>query len=86
MQLLVRHIYDKAATSATSATHSPRSSDECRHSKMFARMITQRRHPVLPGQRALNQNLGRLFKTISTTPGSFAAPCSARRSSTGCSG
>jgi hypothetical protein len=46
--------------------------DECRHSKMFARLITRGETPWYPVSR-VHQNLGRLFKTISTTPGSFTA-------------
>lgn len=72
MQLLVRHIYDKAATSAHVRYALTEIEDECRHSKMFARLITRGGTPYYPVSRA-HQNLGRLFKTISTTPGSFTA-------------
>ncbi|MEU1161989.1 DNA repair protein RecO [Streptomyces sp. NPDC005921] len=72
MQLLVRHIYDKAATSAHVRYALTEIEDECRHSKMFARLIERGDAPWYPVSRA-HQNLGRLFKTISTTPGSFTA-------------
>lgn len=72
MQLLVRHIYDKAATSAHVRYALTEIEDECRHSKMFARLIARSGTPYYPVSRA-HLNLGRLFKTISTTPGSFTA-------------
>ncbi|WP_338896118.1 diiron oxygenase [Streptomyces sp. TG1A-60] len=72
MQLLVRHIYDRAATSAHVRYALTEIEDECRHSKMFARLIGKGGTPYYPVSR-LHQNLGRLFKTISTTPGSFTA-------------
>jgi len=72
MQLLVRHIYDKAATSAHVRYALTEIEDECRHSKMFARLISRGDAPWYPVAR-VHQNLGRLFKTISTTPGSFTA-------------
>ncbi|MFD5635201.1 diiron oxygenase [Streptomyces sp. NPDC127077] len=72
MQLLVRHIYDKAATSAHVRYALTEIEDECRHSKMFARLITRGGTPHYPVSRA-HLNLGRLFKTVSTTPGSFTA-------------
>lgn len=72
MQLLVRHVYDKAATSAHVRYALTEIEDECRHSKMFARLITRGGTPWYPVSR-VHQNLGRLFKTVSTTPGSFTA-------------
>ncbi|WP_327727834.1 diiron oxygenase [Streptomyces sp. NBC_00487] len=72
MQLLVRHIYDRAATSAHVRYALTEIEDECRHSKMFARLISKGDTPYYPVSR-LHQNLGRVFKTISTTPGSFTA-------------
>ncbi|MEU9788269.1 diiron oxygenase [Streptomyces phaeochromogenes] len=72
MQLLVRHIYDKAATSAHVRYALTEIEDECRHSKMFARLIASGGTPWYPVSRA-HQNLGRFFKTVSTTPGSFTA-------------
>ncbi|MFH9179017.1 diiron oxygenase [Streptomyces albogriseolus] len=72
MQLLVRHIYDKSATSAHVRYALTEIEDECRHSKMFARVIAHSGTPWYPVSR-VHHNLGRLFKTISTTPGSFTA-------------
>ncbi|GGP51872.1 membrane protein [Streptomyces variabilis] len=72
MQLLVRHIYDKSATSAHVRYALTEIEDECRHSKMFARVIAHSGTPWYPVTR-VHHNLGRLFKTISTTPGSFTA-------------
>ncbi|PBC96232.1 P-aminobenzoate N-oxygenase AurF [Streptomyces sp. OV198] len=72
MQLLVRHIYDKAATSAHVRYALTEIEDECRHSKMFARLISRGGMPYYPVSRT-HLNLGRVFKTISTTPGSFTA-------------
>ncbi|WP_031063813.1 AurF N-oxygenase family protein [Streptomyces sp. NRRL F-5527] len=72
MQLLVRHIYDKSATSAHVRYALTEIEDECRHSKMFARVIAHSGTPWYPVSR-VHHNLGRLFKTVSTTPGSFTA-------------
>ncbi|MFG2894339.1 diiron oxygenase [Streptomyces sp. NPDC048248] len=71
MQLLVRHIYDKPVTSAHVRYALTEIADECRHSKMFARMIHKGGAPTYPVSR-LNHNLARVLKTVSTTPGSFA--------------
>lgn len=71
MQLLVRHIYDKSVTSAHVRYALTEIADECRHSKMFARMIQKAGAPTYPVSR-LNHNLARVLKTVSTTPGSFA--------------
>ncbi|WP_055547816.1 diiron oxygenase [Streptomyces sp. NBRC 110028] len=72
IQLLTRHIYDKPPTSAHVRYALTEIADECRHSKMFARLITKGGTPAYPVTR-LHQNLGRFFKTFSTTPGSFTA-------------
>ncbi|GAA1900896.1 diiron oxygenase [Streptomyces sodiiphilus] len=72
MQLLVRHIYDKSLTSSHVRYALTEIADECRHSMMFARLIGKSGTPAYPVTR-LHHNLGRLFKTISTTPGSFTA-------------
>ncbi|MFJ6568505.1 diiron oxygenase [Streptomyces sp. NPDC091292] len=72
MQLLVRHIYDKSATSAHVRYALTEIADECRHSMMFARLVEKTGAPAYPVSR-LNHNLGRVLKTVSTTPGSFAA-------------
>ncbi|KNB50397.1 AurF N-oxygenase family protein [Streptomyces caatingaensis] len=71
MQLLVRHIYDKPVTSAHVRYALTEIADECRHSKMFARMIQHGGAPTYPVPR-LHHNLARILKTVSTTPGSFA--------------
>ncbi|MDT0455225.1 diiron oxygenase [Streptomyces sp. DSM 41527] len=71
MQLLVRHIYDKPVTSAHVRYALTEIADECRHSKMFARMIQKGGSPAYPVSR-LNHQLARVLKTVSTTPGSFA--------------
>ncbi|MFI9587661.1 diiron oxygenase [Streptomyces sp. NPDC052236] len=72
MQLLVRHIYDKPVTSAHVRYALTEIADECRHSMMFARMIQKGGAPAYPVERRYH-NRARLLKTISTTPGSFAA-------------
>ncbi|MFC0599534.1 AurF N-oxygenase family protein [Streptomyces palmae] len=72
MQLLVRHIYDRPVTSAHVRYALTEIADECRHSKMFARLIQKSGTPSYPVS-PLHHNLARLLKTISTTPGSFAA-------------
>ncbi|WP_267244861.1 AurF N-oxygenase family protein [Streptomyces sp. PR69] len=72
MQLLVRHIYDKPVTSNHVRYALTEIADECRHSMMFARMIQKSGAPAYPVPR-LYHNLARVLKTISTTPGSFAA-------------
>jgi len=72
MQLLVRHIYDKPITSAHVRYALTEIADECRHSNMFARMIQKAGTPAYPVAR-VHHNLARVLKTISTTPGSFAA-------------
>ncbi|TSB17618.1 diiron oxygenase [Streptomyces benahoarensis] len=71
MQLLVRHLYDKPVTSAHVRYALTEIADECRHSKMFARLITRSGAPAYPVSR-LNHHLARILKTVSTTPGSFA--------------
>ncbi|MFB6713027.1 MULTISPECIES: diiron oxygenase [unclassified Streptomyces] len=72
MQLLVRHIYDKPPTSNHVRYALTEIADECRHSMMFGRMIKWSRAPDYPVPRVYH-NLARVLKTISTTPGSFAA-------------
>ena len=72
MQLLVRHIYDKPLGSSHVRYALTEIEDECRHSKMFARMIATGGAPVYPVTR-FHHNLARLLKTVSTTPGSFTA-------------
>ncbi|MGK5529002.1 AurF N-oxygenase family protein [Streptomyces sp. URMC 129] len=72
IQLLVRHIYDKPTTSAHVRYALTEIADECRHSMMFARAIGKGGTPAYPPNR-LHHNLARVFKTVSTTPGSFTA-------------
>ncbi|MEO3767936.1 diiron oxygenase [Streptomyces sp. B8F3] len=72
MQLLVRHIYDKPVTSNHARYALTEIADECRHSMMFARMITKGGAEPYPVTR-FHHNLARIFKTFSTTPGSFTA-------------
>ncbi|MEV0012887.1 diiron oxygenase [Streptomyces sp. NPDC047973] len=72
MQLLVRHIYDKSVTSKHVRYALTEIADECRHSMMFARMIEWGGGPSYPVPRRYH-NLARVLKTVSTTPGSFAA-------------
>ncbi|MEU5638341.1 AurF N-oxygenase family protein [Streptomyces milbemycinicus] len=72
IQLLTRHIYDKPSTSAHVRYALTEIADECRHSKMFARLIAKGGTPAYPPA-PLHHNLGRFFKTASTTPGSFTA-------------
>ncbi|MGW1075189.1 AurF N-oxygenase family protein [Streptomyces sp. NPDC002537] len=71
MQLLVRHIYDKPVGSAHVRYALTEIADECRHSKMFARMIAASGAPAYPVS-GFHHNLARILKTVSTTPGSFA--------------
>ncbi|MEV4439614.1 diiron oxygenase [Streptomyces sp. NPDC049577] len=71
MQLMTRHIYDMPVTSAHVRYALTEIADECRHSKMFARMIEKGGAPAYPVSR-LHHNLARVLKTVSTTPGSFA--------------
>ncbi|MFI1015356.1 diiron oxygenase [Streptomyces sp. NPDC020965] len=72
MQLLVRHVYDKSVTSHHVRYALTEIADECRHSMMFARLIEKCETPAYRVRRD-HHNLGRVLKTVSTTPGSFAA-------------
>ncbi|MFF8954200.1 diiron oxygenase [Streptomyces sp. NPDC014894] len=72
MQLLARHIYDKPVTSSHVRYALTEIADECRHSMMFARMIERGGTPSYPVPR-VHHNAARVLKTVSTTPGSFAA-------------
>ncbi|RSS34324.1 diiron oxygenase [Streptomyces sp. WAC08241] len=72
MQLLARHIYDKPLTSHHVRYALTEIADECRHSMMFARLIRRGGTPEYPVPR-VHHNLARVLKTVSTTPGSFAA-------------
>lgn len=70
IQLLARHIYDKPLTSSHVRYALTEIADECRHSMMFARLITRGGAEPYPVSR-LHHNLARVLKTVSTTPGSF---------------
>ncbi|MGW0859287.1 AurF N-oxygenase family protein [Streptomyces sp. NPDC002690] len=72
MQLLVRHIYDKPVTSNHVRYALTEIADECRHSMMFGKMIEWGRAPTYPVPRGYH-NVARVLKSVSTTPGSFAA-------------
>ncbi|OIV38242.1 hypothetical protein BIV57_06825 [Mangrovactinospora gilvigrisea] len=70
MQLLLRHIYDHAPTSGHARYALTEIADECRHSKMFARLITTLDTPLY-GPTTVDHHLARFLKSFSTTPGSF---------------
>jgi len=70
MQLLLRHTYDQEPTSGHVRYALTEIADECRHSKMFARFVAKTGTPVY-GPSRVDHALGRVLKTISTTPGSF---------------
>jgi hypothetical protein len=70
MQLLLRHTYDLEPTSAHVRYALTEIADECRHSTMFARAVTRMGTPTYRPSR-LDHALGRVIKTVSTTPGSF---------------
>ncbi|MGW2279668.1 AurF N-oxygenase family protein [Streptomyces sp. NPDC001770] len=72
MQLLVRHIYDKPVTSNHVRYALTEIADECRHSMMFGKMIQWGQAPTYPVPRGYH-NVARVLKSVSTTPGSFAA-------------
>jgi hypothetical protein len=72
MQLLARHIYDLDPRSGHVTYALTEMADECRHSRMFARMVTKLGTPYYrPGGTA--RFLGRVMKTTATTPGAFTA-------------
>ena len=72
MQLLARHIYDLDPRSSHVAYALTEMADECRHSRMFARMVTKLETPYYrPG--GVTRFLGRVLKTTATTPGAFTA-------------
>lgn len=72
LQLLARHIFDEDPTSAHVRYALTEVADECRHSMMFARVISKSGTPVYRPSRR-HHNLARFLKTFSTTPGSFTA-------------
>ncbi len=72
MQLLARHIYDLDPRSNHVAYALTEMADECRHSRMFTRMVTKLDTPYYrPG--GVTRFLGRVLKTTATTPGAFTA-------------
>jgi hypothetical protein len=70
MQLLLRHTYYLDPTSGHVRYALTEIADECRHSKMFARLITKLGAPTY-GPSRLDHAMGRVLKSVSTTPGSF---------------
>lgn len=70
MQLLLRHTYDLDPTSGHVRYALTEIADECRHSKMFARAVTKMGTPAYRPSRT-DHALGRVLKTVSTTPGAF---------------
>ncbi|GAA4881991.1 diiron oxygenase [Kitasatospora terrestris] len=70
MQMLLRHSFDQDPTSAHVQYALTEIGDECRHSVMFARMISWMGVPAY-GVRPVAHNLGRLFKAISTHSQTF---------------
>lgn len=72
LQLLARHIFDIDPTTPHVRYALTEVADECRHSKMFARLIDKLGTPVYRPSRR-HHNLARLMKSVSTTPGSFTA-------------
>lgn len=72
MQMLVRHAYDQDPTTAHVRYALTEIADECRHSTMFARFIETLGCPAYgPGRKA--HFLGRILKTVSSGPETFAA-------------
>jgi hypothetical protein len=72
MQLLARHIYDMDPRSRHVSYALTEMADECRHSKMFARMVNKLGTPYY-GPGGTTRFLGRVLKTTATTPGAFTA-------------
>ena len=70
MQLLLRHAYDLEPTSGHVRYALTEIADECRHSKMFGRLVTRLGTPAYRPSRQ-DHTFGRVLKTVSTTPGSF---------------
>jgi hypothetical protein len=72
MQLLSRHIYDLDPTTGHVRYALTEIADECRHSKMFARLIQKLGTPAYRPT-GMVHFMGRVIKTVSTTPGAFTA-------------
>jgi hypothetical protein len=71
MQMLLRHTYDADPRTRHVSYALTEVADECRHSMMFARLISTLGAPAYR-PRWLTHNLARLFKSISTRPVSYA--------------
>ncbi|MFC9330417.1 diiron oxygenase [Kitasatospora sp. NPDC057015] len=70
MQMLLRHAFDRDPTTAHVQYALTEIGDECRHSVMFARMISWMGVPAYgPGRVA--HELGRIFKAVSTHSQTF---------------
>ncbi|GAA0664269.1 diiron oxygenase [Kitasatospora atroaurantiaca] len=70
MQMLLRHAFDRDPTTAHVQYALTEIADECRHSVMFARMISWMGVPAYgPGKVA--HELGRIFKAVSTHSQTF---------------
>jgi len=72
MQMLVRHAYDRDPRTQHVQYALTEIGDECRHSVMFARLIDKLGCPAYGAGRSAHL-LGRVLKTISTGPETFAA-------------
>jgi hypothetical protein len=72
MQMLLRHAYDRDPQSAHVQYALTEIADECRHSVMFARMTETLGCPAYRPDRVAHE-LGRVMKTTSTGPSTFAA-------------
>jgi hypothetical protein len=71
MQMMVRHVFDRDPTTAHVQYALTEIADECRHSVMFARMISKMGARAYgPGR--LAHELGRFFKATSTHSQTFA--------------
>jgi P-aminobenzoate N-oxygenase AurF len=71
MQMLVRYLYDHDPTTRHVQFGLTEIADECRHSVMFGRLIEKLGCPAY-GVRRRYHEVGRLVKTVSTTPHSLA--------------
>lgn len=72
MQMLLRYAYDRDMQHRHIQYGLTEVADECRHSIMFARMIEKLECPTYRPDR-LAHELGRIMKTVSTGPETFAA-------------
>lgn len=72
MQMLIRHSYDRDATTDHVKYALTEIGDECRHSVMFSRMIEKLGCPSY-GIRGYQHQLGRLMKTASSGAHMFAS-------------